>query len=1228
MNPKNFDEVPLSQQQSLGDIKIDGDGNTINNFQAKQIIVNSNSDKEIRVQEQLDTKSPYKGLEAFDLYDRDRFFGRDQLCNQLVDELNKTNLVLLLGASGSGKSSIAKAGLIPHYLKKYSNNFFGLVFTPDQDPFEALYSNLSNQKYTQSESSIAKKASKKTLCQVVGKLKKSNEFWLIFIDQFEEIFTTSEPEKRDAFIYSLVELSDNYRNDSNLKIIVAMRSDFLDRLDSNPANLLARATEGHRPLITQMHQDELRLAIEKPAAQHGVKFEVGLTEEIIKSVQGQAGYLPLLQYTLDLLWVTEGIQEHNRTLHINTYRKLGGVREALKQRVDEIYNTLSKQGKLAAKRIFLKLVEIGGDAESVTEWQTVRRRATLSEFTDVIEKKVLVKLINAKLLVSDSDLSKKSKSEKTNLKISTVEVAHEVLLTCWPLLNDWIKENRQNIALYNRLKEDAAHWKIRKTHPSTKDKFTDHPDSELWSGSKLEKAQELERDPIFREVLGGFNDEEKEFVENSLNLRERQRRRTIISLAGFSAFSLLLASFAGIGWRQAEIGQIQAFVQSSEAKFMLNRDSFNPLIDALAAGERLQRLPLKNNNSKLHSDVMKALTQAIFWVQEKNQLQGHRDFIQRVAFSSNNEVIATASYDHTIKLWQPNGNQITTLNGHSAPILDISFSSDDQRIASASEDHTVIIWDLQGNALQTLEGHQDWVNSVNFSPDGSKLVSASDDMTIKIWDSTGNLLNTILAHNQPVLAVAYSPDNTMLATASLDGTAKLWDARGNLLKILEGHKDILLDLEFSPDSEILATASKDGTIKLWNRKGEPNRTLFDPEDSRSDPEGFLDITFSPDGKIITAASSDNTIKVWNLEENLISRLQAHSSRINSVDFSPDGKTLASASNDLTAKLWQIERPRLNIIPEAGEVYSIDVAQNDEFIASTSISTDVDKGNYVKLWDTQGSLIRKWKVDSWLYSLAVSSTRNLILGSDSEGRIWLWDQNGKLLNSITAHERAVQEVIFSQDDSMIATASEDGTARIFKPTGEVLSPPMEHTGTVTSVSFNPKSSLIATASSDGTIKFWDLNGTLIQTLEGHEKGVLMVRFSANGHLLASAGQDRTVKLWNSEGKLVKTMEGHDAAVTSIAFSTSGDLLASGSDDGTVMLWNIEGELLTTLSGHKGDVNTVTFSSDSLFLISGGADNRVLLWKIEHLTLEGLISEGCEWLYEFLMSHPDRRKGLCR
>ena len=296
------EEILASQSkfgpQRISEIEIRDSENVI--ITQKQII--QISVDEIKTREFI-KDSPYKGLKKFESADKDLFFGREQLLAELVGELERHSLILLLGASGSGKSSVVRAGIVPWFARKYGAKSI-LAFTPGQNPFKSLYACLLTNEYSideDEEDEIVKYSKINTLLEVVKKLETKDVHWLIFIDQFEQIFTRTPEEKRKLFLESLVRLIKE--QDKSIKLILTMRAEFLDRFTPYPK--FGKLTEKRIRLMTDMDEHELRLAIEQPAAQHGVVFEKGLVEEIIKDVQGQPGYLPLLQYTLDLLWETE-----------------------------------------------------------------------------------------------------------------------------------------------------------------------------------------------------------------------------------------------------------------------------------------------------------------------------------------------------------------------------------------------------------------------------------------------------------------------------------------------------------------------------------------------------------------------------------------------------------------------------------------------------------------------------------------------------------------------------------------------------------------------------------------------------------------------------------------------------------------------------------------------------------------------------------------------------------
>jgi ABC-type dipeptide/oligopeptide/nickel transport system ATPase component len=381
---------------------------------------------------ELITASPYKGLRKFWPEDSALFFGRDKFSAQLANELERTNLVLLLGASGSGKSSVVMAGLVPLLNQRQESLFASLMFVPDRDPFESFYACLLGQGFSKSQAKLARAGEVNSLSQVVKQLKPSDALWLIFIDQFEELFTVSKTKERELFITSVVDLIQEYKTDPLVKIVVAMRSDFLDRINQLSDNRFAELIRQHQYVITPMNRNELRQVIEQPAAHHGVMLEVGLVDEILMDVEGQTNYLPILQYTLDLLWKLEvqnnGLQ--NRILETSFYRMLGGLRGSLQRHIEDIYSSFGAREQNVVRDIFLKLVALDGDGLSRNKRQFVGRRVSQSEFRENTELQVLQQLIDYCILVS----------YWSNSTGATVEIAQSILLTSWERLKSWLED--------------------------------------------------------------------------------------------------------------------------------------------------------------------------------------------------------------------------------------------------------------------------------------------------------------------------------------------------------------------------------------------------------------------------------------------------------------------------------------------------------------------------------------------------------------------------------------------------------------------------------------------------------------------------------------------------------------------------------------------------------------------------------------------------------------------
>jgi WD40 repeat protein len=1178
----------------------------VQNIIETQIIQSS---VEAIAQRELNKNSPYQGLKRFNFKDRERFFGRDKLIIRLFEAVNRSNLSLVLGASGSGKSSVVRAGLIPELKKSLeSQAFYDFILTPNQDPFGSLYRCLLSEEKDYSfgkvEAEIALEAKADTLSKVISTLKKDGERWLIFVDQFEELFTICDDlDKRQNFISGLIQVAKS--ENSSVKIVLAMRSDFLEQLSFYP-DLGNIANQNNIHLVTEMYPDELRQAIEQPAAKHGVRFEEGLVEQIIKEVEGQKGYLPLLQYTLNLLWESEcqtlgadgrpNIED--RILNRKNYAALEGIRGALQKRVSEIYSNLNQDQQTTTKQIFLKLVNI---VDHGYGRKAVSRRAYRDEFVGESVEKILNKFIEQKLLISSGEYSSPEEMQAIDSRLlkqtATVEIAHEILLSSWDELKGWLEEEKEAIILKNWLAGETRQWqKIR-----SEDKLK--AQDELLKGSRLAQVVEFRQNDIFRNI-GGLRPEENEFIDASTAERDRlfyaeesRRKKLLIAISSISVVFAGLALLAGM---QSTILSLRE--RADQATNLLSYNPVEGVVRAIALyGESEERFG--DRFSRVVPEVRSSLRDAIAVPTERNVLRGHQGPVWQAAFSLDGQIIASAADDGTVRLWDKQGNPIgQPLKGHQGLVHSVAFSPDGQYIVSGGGDNTIRLWDKQGNPIgQPFKGHQGKVLSVTFSPDGQYIVSGGDDNTIRLWDKQGNPIGKpFQGHRGKIWSVAFSPDGKYIASGSDDNTIRLWDKQGNAIgQPFRGHPAqdrccSVFSVAFSPDGKAIAGGSADNTIRLWDLKGNQIGKPF------SGNEDYVrSVTFSPDGKYILSGSDDKTIRLWDLKGNQIGQpLIGHEYYIYSVAFSPDGATIVSSSEDGTVRLWNTAdfQSDRSLPGHENKVLAVTISPDGKYIVSGS----ADKT--IRLWDKQGNPIGQPLVghQGAINSVAFSPNGEYIVSGSADKTIRLWDKQGNPIGQpLVGHQGAVNSVAFSPNGKYIVSGSRDRTIRLWNKQGKAIAQPFKgHETDVFSIAFSPNGQQIISGGNDKTIRLWDLKGNQIgQPWHGHTDEVHSVAFSQDGEYIVSGSRDRTIRLWDKKGNAIgEPLIGHGSAVTSIAFNPNGEYIVSGSRDRTIRLWDKKGNAIgQPLQRHESSVSSVAISPDGQYIVSGSWDRTVRLWQ---------------------------------
>ncbi|OYE03375.1 WD40 repeat domain-containing protein [Nostoc sp. 'Peltigera membranacea cyanobiont' 232] len=1160
---------------------------------------------------------PYQGLFHFGPNDADVFFGREIFIEELYSATKTNNFIPVLGASGSGKSSVVLAGLVPKLQKAGHWQF--THFRPGSDPFHALalaLVPLYTPKLDQTDQiAQARKMAgylqdgSVILLDVFAKIQQNhpNHRVLLIADQFEEIYTLcNDQEIRRKFLDCLLVSLETLTSltSSATVLVTTMRADFLgNALSYRP---FADVLQNGDVKLGPMNREELTQVIEKPAQKFGVTFADGLVKRILDDVENQPGNLPLLEFALTELWN----KRTGKQLTHKIYEEIGQVEGALARHADEKYGNLTDDEKEKVRRIFIQLVRPGEGAEDT---RRIAMKAELGEQSWSLVKK----LADARLVVTSRNLSSQE----------TVEVVHEALIRNWGELREWMNTNRVFRAWQERLRSAKGQWEA-----------TNKDSGSLLRGAALavaeEKLKERPEDLI----------DEKEFIEQSIQEGNRlkqaeaaRRKREIRTAWGIAAGSLVAVVISGglgfTAWnetKQAQLNLAESLGRYSLSLFNEHK-SLEAFVPAIRAGKILQ------SQHKTNSEVMNALQTVRFQGRERNSLEGHSNAVNSVSFSPDGKTLASGSGDKTIKLWNlETGKEIHTLTGHSNAVASVSFSPDGKTLASGSLDKTIKLWNLEtGKEIRTLNGHSSSVTGVSFSPDGKTLASSSGDKTIKLWNlETGKEIRTLTGHSSSVTSVSFSPDGKTLASGSGDKTIKLWNLEtGKEIRTLTGHSNYVASVSFSPDGKTLASGSLDNRIKLWNLEtGKEIRTLTGHSFS------VTSLSFSPDGKTLASGSLDNRIKLWNLETGKeIRTLTGHSNIVNSVSFSPDGKTLASGSGDYTIKLWNLETGKeiRALMGHSLIVFSVSFSPDGKTLASGSWDKTI------KLWNLEtGKEIRTLTGHSLIVnSVSFSPDGKTLASSSADKTIKLWNlETGKEIRALTGHSNYVASVSFSPDGKTLASGSADKTIKLWNlETGKEIRALTGHSSVVNSVSFSPDGKTLASGSDDNTIKFWNLEtGKEIRTLTGHSNYVASVSFSPDGKTLASGSADKTIKLWNLEtGKEIHTLTGHSSVVFSVSFSPDGKTLASGSGDYTIKLWNLEtGKEIHTLTGHSNAVFSVSFSPDGKTLASGSADNTIKLWNIPELEsklkLDSLMQNNCDSVRVYLENNPnvsERDSHLC-
>ncbi|TDU73488.1 trypsin-like peptidase domain-containing protein [Streptomyces sp. KS 21] len=1126
---------------------------------------------------------PYRGLETFTAEHARWFEGRNDAVEQVLANLaRQQRLTLLLGPSGSGKSSLIQAGVLRALAAGAlpgSDRWLPVLARPRQDlPAELEGAGLAGA----ATDGIAAAVTRILATQP------GHQGVLLVIDQFEELLTRSDTDPAVAD-----RITDAVTSSSELRVVLIMRDDFYPRLAALAPRLLEAAMPGLLNVPGTLSRQDLHDIITLPTQDVGLHFQAGLPEQIISDVlaatpegaaarQAPVTVLPLLELTLSQLWQ----RRHDGYLTHQAYRRIGGVTGSLTTWCDTALNQLSANQRPIAQRILTSLVRPADPGRAIP---TTRALIPLAELRDLAAgpdaacdgddpvDEVIAVLTRHRIVTTQTLRTPEHPDATPGLPVA--ELIHDALIRDWATLRDWVNKDRRFHVWLDRIRIRATHW------------AANNDPGDLLGGAALAEALEWSQQ---RRLPGDIT----AFINISKQRQHavaRRTRRLNTVLAALLTLALITAGIAIVQWRRAASERHAALSALSQKIATQSRTqmSANPDLASLLAIQAYRTSPNPESLESLQTVAARPL---------QRRLSFHADPVLSVAFSPDGNTLATGSRDDTVRLWNvATGKTPTPLTGHKYEVTSVAFSPDGNTLATSSNDDTVRLWDVAtGKTLKTLP-HGDPVYEVAFSPDGHTLATGSAEDIVRLWDvSTGKTIRTLQnGHDNLVLAVAFSPKGDTLATGNLDKTVQLWDvASGMLRTTLTGHNDAVLSVAFSPDGNTLATGSRDKTVRLWDIATGKVRTTLSGHTNVVNS-----VAFNPDGRTLATGSDDDTVRLWDVARGITcTTLAEHTDDVNSVAFSPDGKSLATGSSDSIARLWDVvygsTHTTLTGHPE--EVLSAAFSPDGQTLATGS------RDSIVRLWDIATGKVRtELAGHGQVFSVAFSPDGHTLATTGGvDYAVQLWDvATGKVHTTLTKHTGTVWSVAFSPDGRTLATSSSDDPVLLWDvATGNIRTELTGLTSNVWSVAFSPDSRTLATMGNLddwGSVLLWDVaTGKVRTTLSGHTTMVNSVAFSPDGRTLATGSDDKTVRLWDiATGATRATLSGHTTTVTSVAFSPDGHTLATGSDDNTVRLWGVAtGQFRTALIGHTGKVNSVAFSPDGRTLATGSLDKTVRLWNV--------------------------------
>ncbi|MEU6218186.1 caspase family protein [Streptomyces sp. NPDC047022] len=1174
-------------------------------------------------QEGPEPPCPYRGLRSFTADDAAYYFGREKLVGEVLRKMSEWSdnggPVAVVGPSGAGKSSLLHAGLVPAIRRGElrvtgSETWPHMSLTPGEHPLTTLARRLAHDAGMPEEALAARLREhpgelSALVRKALGRGDGDDGRLLVLVDQFEELFTQCADEgERRAFIEALCSVSgpDGSRPAAAM-VVVAVRADFYSRCLAYPE--LAPTFRQYQVPVVPMTPDELRDAIERPAAVAGYRLEEGLSGLVLRDLRvggdrqepTESGFLPLLSYALEQTWV----HRDGRDLLIRRYEASGGVWNAVTREADLVYEGLDPGGRRAARLLLLRMVHVGSDFEDT------RRRVDLTELAEGRPEAEAAHIAAASDALTDARL--------ITVDGRTAQIAHEALVRSWPRLRGWIDEDRRGLLIHRQLTVAAREW------DSTHDRTV------LYGGPRLAEAREWFAAPGHRAEL---TPSEQRFLARSVRSR-RLRRAAVVAGIGVLVAALLSGLIAV---RQSQVAADRADAIASRQLALL-ADSLRDGDPATALDLSLAAYDISPTSeagaSVLHSYVTAAPV----------TLNGLKERVFNVAYSGGGHVLAAAAKDRTVRLWDVSDPNRPVTRGviHTDGLAAIAYRPGGKTLAVQTE-RSLTLWDVTDPAHPVSTAHRTSPAirppAIAFSPDGSLLAVADAHGVVHLWDTASTARPTrlpqVTAGAADVHAVAFAPKGRTLAV----GTAATGRGRGTsrvTLWALDGHgrtgkaptatlrADSVESLAFNPQGTLLAAGGVLGAMAVWDTTRIDRPAARSVEEFSEDGRAaILSISFKPDGKAFLAADATGTVEQWEVSGDAgppdTRRIDVYTSYptrlpVYAVAYSPDGSTFVSGGDQGSVGLWTTATPPAlpgDVDTEGSDTPGTAFSPDGRLLAVSALTGPPDRTQIWNVKDPHHPVVSYSFPQEWASAHFIGDGRTLITQNRDRSKVALWDVHDPRQPRQESHFAVVGNATVSNDGRTLAVGASD---RPLVAVYDITDPGRPRPGHGITVQDNRRFSQLYThLLNNHWLLVWDDTGANLWDIGRIATPQHLFKFDEPSNIGGLAYNDKThlLAMWDIQGSLFMwnltdprhwkptSRGGISAKVQSAAFIDKDTLAVSTSNDSSIALWNVgdtaaEPQRIGVVTG-DGKLSSFSLSPDRRTLAEQPASGQAHIWDV--------------------------------